>query len=430
MYDIAIIGAGWAGFNAAIEAKKLGLNIVLIEKDKLGGTCLNRGCIPTKALIRSALIYLLSKESSKFGIDIKESRFNFTEIQKRKEAIVSALTKGMQFMLKDIPLLRQEAQFISNEELIVGTDKIKAKHIIIATGSKPIQIPGLEFDGKKIISSDNLLNINELPRSLLIIGGGVIGCEFACLFSMLGTQVTIVELMPQLLPQEDKEVARKLETILRKSSITIKTNTDAKTLNLAEYELALLCVGRTPDFGNLDLNKCGIKTEKRKIIVSEHMATNVGNIFAAGDCTGIKLLAHFAAHQGQVAVENIANAAQSKQMQPHLVPNCIFTHPEIGSIGMTEDDAKKQGIEPNINRFDFLGLGMARILDESQGFVKIVSDRDNDDILGASIIGPKATELIGIITVAIQSRLKLSQLRKIIFAHPTLSESIQAAVEE
>ncbi|KPK43047.1 MAG: hypothetical protein AMJ78_00350 [Omnitrophica WOR_2 bacterium SM23_29] len=429
MFDVAIIGAGWAGFNAAREARKLGLNVALIEKDEIGGTCLNRGCIPTKALIQSAKIYSLSKKSTKFGVEITDSKINFPEIQKRKQTIVNQLCKGMQSMLKDITYMKGEAQFISNEELSVGNDTIKAKYTIVATGSKPIQIPGISFDGKKVLSSNNLLNLDNLPQSLLIIGGGVIGCEFASLFSILGTEVIIVELMPQLLPQEDKEIAKKLEVSLKKKGIKISTSTDAKTVKLDNYELVLLCIGRAPDLGGLYLTGIGVELEKTRIVTTEYLNTNIPNIFAAGDCTGGKLLAHFAAHQGEIAARNIAKPRHSQAMEPYLIPNCIFTDPEIASIGITEEEAKKKGIELESSKFDFLGSGMARILDEAEGFIKIISDKKTNDILGASIIGPKATELIGIMTVALQSRMKLSQLRNIIFAHPTLSESIQEATK-
>ncbi|MFC1658740.1 dihydrolipoyl dehydrogenase [Candidatus Omnitrophota bacterium] len=427
MFDLAVIGAGWAGFSAAQEAKRLGLQVALIEKGKIGGTCLNYGCIPTKALIQSAKIYSLSAKSAKFGIEIPTTKVNFQAIQKRKEAIIEQLGRGMQFLLKDIKVFNSEAQLLSENELSVGEEKIKAKNILIATGSNPIQLPGLGFDGKKIISSSDILDIKSLPGSLLIIGGGVIGCEFACLFSMLGVKVTIVELMPQLLPQEDSAIARKLESIFKKKGIQVHANTNAKTANLDDFDLVLLCIGREPELGGLDLNKLLLKTDKNRIITDEYSLTNIPNIYAAGDCTGKKLLAHFAAHQGTIAAGNIAKPASLRQLEPELIPNCIFTDPEIASIGITEEEAKKKGIKLRVSKFDFLGSGMARIIEEAEGFIKIISDQEKGSLLGASIIGPKATELIGIFTVAIQSGLNLEQLRNIVFAHPTLSESIHEA---
>lgn len=424
-YDLAIIGAGWAGFNAAIKAAQLGCKVALIEKDKLGGTCLNRGCIPTKTLIQSAKVYSLSKKASKFGIQVDNPKINFPEIQKRKEQIVNQLHSGMQFMLKNknINFIPAQAQLVSHEELNLSTERIKAKNILIATGSKPAELVDLKFDGKKIISSDDILNLDSIPKSLLIIGGGVIGCEFASLFSILGTDVTIIELMPQLLPQEDNEIARRLELIIKKKGIKVNTNTDAKTVNLNNYDLVLQAVGRKPCIDE-DLDKIGIKLDKNRIMVDDYLRTNIPNIFAAGDCTGSIMLAHYASYQGTLIAENLANPSQMKKVDNSAIPNCIFTDPEVASVGLTEDKAKQLGIEVKINKFDFLGSGMARILDETEGFVKIVSDKKTDNILGASVIGPKATELIGVLTLAIKSRLKTSQISETVFAHPTLSESI------
>jgi len=423
-YDLAIIGAGWAGFNAALKAAQLGLKVALIEKDKLGGTCLNRGCIPTKALIQSAKIYSLAKKSSKFGIQVDSPKINFVEMQARKEQIVGQLYNGMQFLLKNknITFLSVEAKIISQEELSVGSERIKAKNILIATGSKPAELPNLKFDAKKIISSDEILNLKEIPKSLLIIGGGVIGCEFASLFSTLGTAVTIVELMPGLLPAEDKEIAKKLETIFKKKSIKVNTNTDAKTINLADYELTLLSIGRKPVIDNPV--GIGIKFEKNKIMVDDYLRTNIPNIFAAGDCVASIMLAHYASYQGELVAQNLANPNQMKKVDNAAIPNCIFTDPEVSSVGLSEEKARESGAEIKINKFDFQASGMARILDESEGFVKIISDKKTDIVLGASIIGPKATELIGILTLAIKSRLKISQIKETVFAHPTLSESI------
>jgi dihydrolipoamide dehydrogenase len=430
MFDLAVIGAGPAGFSAVQEAKILGLKVALIEKDEIGGNCLNCGCIPAKALIQSAKIYSISKRSKRFGIGTTDPKINLSEIQRRKETIVKQISKGMQFMLKDIALMKGEAQFISTEELSVDGDKIKAKYIIVATGSRPIQLPDLRFDGKRIISSADILNLNRIPHSLLVIGGGVIGCEFASLFSIFGTEVTIVELLPQILPQGDKETAKKLEVSFKKRGIKINTNTSAKTINFDNYELVLLCIGRAPDPGGLDLEGIGIRLERNKIITNEYQNTNIPNIFAAGDCTSDKLLAHFAMHQGAIAAKNVAKPRHSKRIDPQLIPICIFTDPQIASIGITEEEAKNRGTQIKISKFDFLGSAKARILEETEGFIKIISNKETDDIIGASIIGPGAIELMGIITLAIQTHLKLPQLQSTLFAHPTLSESIHEAVRD
>jgi dihydrolipoamide dehydrogenase len=428
-YDLVVIGAGWAGFNACLRAKELNLKVALIEKEQVGGTCLNRGCIPTKTLIQSAKIFGLVKKSSQFGVEISTSAtVNFLKIQERKEKIIQQLRSGMQFLLKGIDFMPAEAVVMSAQEVRAGDKTIKTNSILIATGSRPIELANLKFDGKKIISSDQILNLKEIPKSLLIIGGGVIGCEFACLFSALGAQVTVVEKMLQILPGEDKEVARKLEGIMKKKGIKVLTNTDATMIDMSGHDFTLLCIGRIPSLSG-DLDKLGIKTEKGRIIVDEYLRTNIGNIYAAGDCTGKVQLAHFAAYQGRLAAENIARGDRQKKFSSANIPNCIFTDPEVASVGTNEEAARNSGIDIRVSRFDFLGSGMARILDETEGFIKILSNELTGQALGASIIGPRATELIAVLTLAIQSRLNIRQIKETIFAHPTLSESISEAIK-
>lgn len=430
-YDLVIIGAGWAGFNASLKAKELGLEVALIEKGQIGGTCLNRGCIPTKTLIQSAKISTLAKKSGSFGVDIAGAlKINFTKIQERKERIIQQLRQGMQFMLKNIDFINAEASIISPQELIAGNQNIKTKSMLIATGSKPFELAKLKFDAKKVISSDNILNLAEIPKSLLVIGGGVIGCEFANLFSCFGTQVSIVELMPQLLPEIDKEVARKLENIFKKKGIRVNTSTDATTLDLNNYELALLCIGRAPEIGGLNLEKIGVNLDRGRIVTDEYLKTNIPNIYAAGDCASKTMLAHFAAYQGRIAAGNIARPQYPQEAIDTNIPSCIFTDPEIASVGLSEENAQKKGLDYKISKFDFLGSGMARIMEETEGFIKIVSDKKTGEIQGASIIGPRATELIGILTLAVSTHLKISQIQETIFAHPTLAESISDALKE
>jgi dihydrolipoamide dehydrogenase len=427
-YDLAVIGAGWAGFNACLRAKELGLKAALIDKGLIGGTCLNRGCIPTKALIQSAKVYSLVKKAKAFGVEVQPPQIKFLEIQARKDKIIQQLRSGMQSMLGGVDFLNAEAQFLSSDELKVGEQIIKSKSIIIATGSRPIELKNIKFDAKKIISSEQILDLKELPKSLLIVGGGVIGCEFASLFSILGVGVAIAEIMPQLLPQEDAEVARKIETIFKKKGIKVNSSSDAASLNIADYELVLLCVGRAPDAEGLGLEKAGVIIENGRIVVDEYLRTNIPNIYAAGDCTGKVMLAHFAAYQGEIAAENIARGNHLRADNDN-VPNCIFTDPEIASLGLSEKEALDKGFDIKVNKFDFLASGMARISDETEGFIKIVSDKKSENILGASIIGPRATELVALLVLAKSSGVKLSQIRATIFAHPTISESIREAAK-
>lgn len=429
MYDLAIVGSGWAGFNAALKARELGLKVCLIEKARIGGTCLNYGCIPTKTLIQSAKIFSLIKKADIFGLKSLSPQIALARIQERKDKIIQQLARGMQSMLGGIDFLNAEAKIIADDKLKVGSQTVDAKFILIATGSRLIELGYFKFDAKRIISSDDILNLKEIPDSLLIVGAGAIGCEFASLFSTLGSKVTMVEKMPQLIPGLDNEVARKIELIFKKRGILVNTNTDATTVDLKNYSLILVCVGRVPRLEGLGLETIGVKLEKGKILVNEYLKTNIDNIYAAGDCTGGAMLAHFAAYQGRIAAENISRPADPKKADNKNIPNCVFTEPQIASVGLSEEEAKIQGLDVKVNKFDFLGSGMARIINETEGFIKIISDKKTEQIQGASIIGPTAAELIGILTLAVTGRLKISQIRDTIFAHPTLSESIHEALK-
>ncbi len=424
-YDLAIIGAGWAGFSAARKAKELGLKTALIEAREIGGTCLNRGCIPTKALLYSAKVYKQAKLASEFGIKVTSVEIDISGIQSRKEKIIQQLRQGMNLGIKGVDFYNSHTEITSNTSLEAGGKKIEAKNILLATGSVPSELPFLKFDGKKIISSDSLLQLKKLPRTLLIVGGGVIGCEFASLFGALGVEVSIVEKMPQLLPAEDSEVAKKLQVLFKKRGIKVNTGVDASRFDYKDYDLVLVCVGRRAFSGGLGLEELGVKLDKGKISTDEYLRTSVENIYAAGDCTGKIMLAHYAAYQGEVAVHNIANPGTLKPADNAVVPNCIFTDPEIASVGRLE---ATEGVQVKTKKFDFLASGMARIIGESDGFIKVVYDQESQDLLGASIIGPRATELISVLSLAVSARLKMSQIKETIFAHPTLSESIHEAV--
>jgi len=430
MYDLAVIGAGWAGFNAAVRAAELGKKVALIEKDKLGGTCLNYGCIPTKSLLQSAKIYSLAKKSSKFGVAFDKAQFNLSAALKRKQSVVDQLQSGMQFFAKskNINLIQGTAELLSEKELSIGGEAIKSDHILIAAGSQPIELPFLKFDGQKILSSNDIFNLENIPASLLIIGGGVIGCEFATIFNTLGSKVSIVELLPQILPQEDNEISRRLEACFKKKGISVSANTDVKTVSLDDYDAVLVSVGRRPCAEGLGLEKSGIATDKGRVIVDDYLRTNIPNIYAAGDCTGKIMLAHYASYQGRLVAENIAKVRAAKRADNENVPNCIFTDPEIASIGLDEKKAGEQNIEIDIKKIDFRSNAMAHILDEAEGFIKIICSKKTDEILGACVIGPKATELISVMTVAVQAHLKASKLKETIFAHPTLSEIIHEAL--
>jgi dihydrolipoamide dehydrogenase len=429
MYDLVIIGAGWAGINAALKAKGLNLKVALADKSLLGGTCLNLGCIPTKFLIHSAKILSLVSKSADFGIENTSPLINFLKVQQKKDKIVNDLRLGIQFTLKGVDLFSSEVKVITPNEVDVGGKIIKAKFILVASGSRPLELSQLKFDGKRVISSEEALSLEKLPSSLLIIGGGVIGCEFASLFSNLGVKVTILEKMAQLLPGEDKETVKKLSNIFSKKGIKVNTQTDISNFDFNSYDLILVCIGREMSPLPYGLKELGVKTNTGIIEVDDYLKTSVDNIYAAGDCASRIMLAHFASYQGRLAVENMFSAVSlRKKNYSFCMPCCIFTDPEVASVGLNEDDAVKSGIPININKFDLLGSGMARIINESSGFIKIVTNRETGLILGGSIIGPHATEIIGILTLAVSCRLNIEQLRNTIFAHPTLSESIGEAV--
>lgn len=427
MYDLTVIGAGWAGFNAALKARELGLKACLIDSGALGGTCLNHGCIPTKALIQSAKLFSRIKKSSEFGIDLDNLRINFGKIQERKNKIIRELALGMQSKLTGVDFIQSSARIISPCEIKIDGRSINTKFILIASGSIPAQLPEFKFDGIKIISSEQALALTEIPPDILIVGGGVIGCEFAGLFSRLGSRVVIAEELPFLLPGQDREVQKKLEAIFKKKGVGVETGANISSFNLRDYSKVLVCVGRSANVSGLGLENLSIRLENNAIAVDDYLKTNIANIYAAGDCTAKIMLAHYASYQGSIAVENMASNNKYKA-DNSVVPACIFTDPEIASVGLSEENAFAAGLSIEARKFDFRASAMARIIDEPEGFIKAIINRKTQEIIGASIIGPQATELIAIFTFMVSARLKISQIRAMIFAHPTLSESLREAL--
>lgn len=426
MYDLVVIGAGWAGFSAAVYASELGFKTALIERDSLGGTCLNYGCIPTKTLLNTTKLLSQFKKSAKFGINAECAAVNLTLLNQRMEEVVSHLRSGIEFLVKanKIDLLKASATILNPNQVKVDGQILEARYILIATGSKAMELPNLKFDGNKVISSAEALRITNIPKKILIIGGGVIGCEFAEIFLSLGSEVEIVELSASLLPGIDREAAKRLEAILRKRQARICLNTDAAKLNLEDYDKVLLCVGRVPYCDCFD--GIALKKERAGLAVNEYLETSVPNIYAAGDCIGGYLLAHVASYEGRLAVKNITGGNKEK-VNYKAVPSCVYTNPEIAAVGLNEDEARKLHQELSIKKIDFRSVGMSYVIDEQDGFVKIIADKQGN-LLGASIIGPKASELIHVLTIAINQGLKINQIKETIFAHPTVSESIHEAL--
>jgi dihydrolipoamide dehydrogenase len=456
-YDIAIIGAGPGGYVAAIRASQLGGKVVVIEKGELGGTCVNRGCISTKTLLASAQLLHSVKKAGEFGINSGEVSVDFSVIAKRKERIVRQLVSGIGQLFKSygVEVIKGKGKLTERikdnlVELEVEKDdgsieKVMTKKLIIATGSVPAQIPGISIDKRDVLTSDQALELEEVPSSPRIVGGGVIGVEFASIFNSLGSKVTIVELLPRIIPTEDGEISEQLKKLLVKSGIEINTGVKVKeivshngkkkvvieTPRGREEKIAqkvLIATGRKPYAEGLGLEKTGIGLEKGRILVNERMETNLPGIFAIGDVVGGVLLAHVASAEGIVASEN-AMGNQSK-IDYRVIPNCIYSFPEVASVGLSEEKAKEMGCEVAVGRFPFLANARATIMGERVGMVKILADRKTDEILGVHIVGAHATELIAEASVAIKAKVTTKDLERIIHGHPTLSEAIFEAAHD
>jgi dihydrolipoamide dehydrogenase len=436
MYDVAIIGSGPAGYVAAIRASQLNARVCVIEKALLGGVCLNSGCIPTKGLIHVAGLGSKIREVGQFGIKIGQTEIDFSKAQAFKSGIVSRLSGGIEYLFRKrgINLIKGKAEVVGSDEIRVingkggSQERIKTKNILIATGSRPAELPFLKFNGQGIVSSEQILNLSKIPKSLLIIGGGVIGCEFASLFNSLGCKVRVVEMMESLLPGIDEELSRALQGVFRKRGIEVQTKTKIQDPKEIKEELILIAVGRTPAVEGLNLEKVGIGFDKKKgIVVDEYLRTGISSIYAAGDCIGGYLLAHVASYEGVRAVENMF--IEPQPLNYTGIPNCIFTEPEIASVGLSEKEAKSKKFQIKISKFPFSALGRAHTMNDTFGFIKLVSDSRTDEILGAAIIGPSATELIAIIGMMIRLKIKVKDACGAIFAHPTMYEAVKEALE-
>ena len=413
-YDLAIIGAGWAGFNAARSAAGLGKSVCLIESKEMGGTCLNRGCIPAKAFL----------QYSKKGLP-------FPEIKKKEIEIVQRLGAGMAYLAKNqkIDYIHGEAKIEADGNISIGRDKnLRPKFILIAVGSAPADLPSLKFDHQKVISSDDVFGLDSIPKRILIVGGGVIGCEFACFFKRQGSEVDIVEIAGELLPGIDSEVSKKLLSSLQKTGISVFLNKKVEELDLGPYDKILLAVGRKAVVSDLWDKELGIRIEKSGIAVDRELRTGVRNIFAAGDCIGGYMLAHVASYEGELAANNMFLKRTARDYS--AVPVSIFTTPEIGAIGSSEDELKKTGADYKVSKVHFLSVGMAHILEDTQGFLKVMAENKTGRILGAAMIGIQATELVNFFSLAMKNKLTIADLRKTIFAHPSISEIISETAKE
>ncbi len=451
-FDVTVIGAGPGGYVAAIRAAQLGMKIGLVERDKLGGICLNWGCIPSKALLKSAELYNTFKKAEEFGFSYSDLKFDFSKIIKRSRDVADRISKGVEYLMKKnkIEVIPGTGRILNRTSIEVSkdgkvTDTIKTKFTIIATGGRPRTIPGVTIDRKKVLTSTEAMTLPELPKSLLVIGGGAIGIEFAYFYNAFGTKVTVVEMLPSILPKEDKEITKLLESSLRKQGIEILTNAKVELASVAndvtlkvstkegtnelKGELALMAVGVQGNVENLGLESLGVKVNQGAIIVDKFGKTTVDGIYAIGDVSGSPWLAHVASHQGIVAAEHLAGKA-THGFDRSNIPSCTYCQPQVASVGMTEEAAIASGYKVKVGRFPFRPLGKAMATGETEGTVKLVFDERYGELLGAHILGSEATELIAELGLARALESTYEEIHRTMHAHPTLSEAVMEAAGE
>lgn len=459
-YDLVILGGGTGGYVAAIRASQLGLKTAVVEKSKLGGTCLHKGCIPSKALLRSAEVYATTKKAEEYGVETSGVNLNFLRVQDRKQSIVHQLYTGVQQLMKkgkiDVyegigrilgPSIFSPMPGTISVEMNNGEENemLIPKNVIIATGSRPRSLQGLEIDGNVVLSSDEALELTELPKSILIVGGGVIGIEWASMLSDFGVEVTVLEYSDRILPTEDKEVAKEMNKLMTNKGITIVTSakvlpeTVSKDKNgisvkadhngeMKEFtaEKMLVSVGRLPNVEGIGIENTDIQLEKGFINTNDFYQTKESHIYAIGDVIGGLQLAHVASHEGIIAVEHIAGK-EPIPMDETLISKCIYSSPEIASVGYTEDEAKEKGFKVKVGKFPFKAIGKALVYGETDGFVKLIVDSESDDLLGVHMIGPHVTDMISEAGLAKVLDATPWEISHTIHPHPTLSEAIGEA---
>lgn len=447
--DLVIIGGGPGGYEAAIRAAQLGAKVTLIENDKLGGTCLNRGCIPTKAFYKNAEAVNSLKNMNELGISLGEYTFDMVKAKERKNEVVNKLVTGIEQLLKGnvIDVIKGKASFKEGKTLEVvseeGTQEITANNIIIATGSSTSSVPVPGIDLPNVITSDEILDFESVPKNLAILGGGVVGVEFAGIFASLGSQVTIIEFLPKILYRLDDELSKKLTVYLKKQGIKIITGSALKEVQKTEEGLKLIAgndkgevevtcdyllsaAGRRPNMDGLNLEAAGIEYDKKGIKVDNNYKTSTDGIYAIGDVIGGTMLAHIASEEGKVCVENIYG--HNSKVNYNAVPSCVFTFPEAASVGMTEDEAKEAGIEYIVGKSMFGANGKALSMGEGEGFVKVMAEKESHKLIGVHIMGPHASDIVHDGSLAIQNGLTIENIKESVFAHPTLSEVFYEAV--
>jgi len=450
-YDIVIIGGGPGGYVAAIRAAQKGLKTAVVERDALGGICLNWGCIPTKALLKSAEIAHNLKRASEFGFNVPDYSFDFKKIIQRSREVAEMNSKGVSFLFKKnkIEHITGFGKLIDPHTVAVQDNsgkevkKLSADRIIIATGGRPRSFPGVEFDRKKIISSKEAMLLEAPPKQMIIIGAGAIGVEFAYFYNSFGTEVHLIEMLPHILPVEDAEISAQLERAFKKQGIKLYTDSRVESLKKTtkgvkvkitrrekeseiEGEVALVAIGIQGNVENLGLEELGIQLEKGFIKVNKFYQTSVPDIYAIGDVIGAPWLAHVASHEGIIAVEHM-RGVEPRPMDYKNIPGCTYCQPQVASIGLTEEAARKEGYEIRVGKFPFRASGKARAISEVDGMVKLIFDEKYGELLGAHIIGPEATELIAELGIAKTLETTFAEIQNTVHAHPTLSEAIMEA---
>ncbi|MFN4008256.1 MAG: dihydrolipoyl dehydrogenase [Chitinophagaceae bacterium] len=456
-YDVIVLGSGPGGYPAAIRASQLGFKVAIIEKESLGGVCLNWGCIPTKALIKSANVYEYMKHSTAYGINASGVQHDFGAVIKRSRGVADKMSKGVQFLMKknkiDVIMGYGTVKAKGQVEVTAadGTKQlVEGKYIVIATGGRSRELPNLKQDGKKVIGYREAMVLPEQPKSMIIVGSGAIGVEFAYVYNSMGTKVTIVEFMPRIVPVEDEDISKELEKQYKKQGIDILTNSSVESVDTSgagvkalvkkqdgstvtlEADVVLSAVGVVANIENIGLEALGIKTEKGKIIVDKYQQTSVAGIFAIGDCTPGQALAHVASKEGINAAEYIAYLEKKFHHQPegidyNNVPGCTYCTPEIASVGYTEKAAKEAGYEVRVGKFPFMASGKASAAGATEGFVKVIYDAKYGEFLGCHMIGTNVTEMIAEAVVARKLETTAHEILNAIHPHPTMSEALKEA---
>ena len=446
-YDIIVIGSGPGGYVAAIRASQLGKKVAIVEKAELGGVCLNWGCIPTKALLKSAQVYTYCKNAAHYGVAVEgEVKPDFEKIVARSRTVADTMSKGVAFLMKknNIDILTGWGRLAGEGKVEVDGAVYEADAVILATGARPRQMPFMPVDGEHVISSKEALTLPRLPQSMIVVGSGAIGSEFACLYASLGVKVTVVEYMPQMMPLEDEEVAKAMERSFRKMRATVLTSTTVKAVRVEDgichvdiegkkgaetlqAEVVLSAVGVKSNIENIGLEEMSIAVERDKVVVDEHYQTSARGVYAIGDIIATPALAHVASAEAIHCVEHICGL-EPDAVDYSTIPSCVFTTPEVASVGMTEQQARDKGIEYKVGRFPFTASGKATAAGDRDGFVKLIFDNE-ERLIGAHLVGATVTEMLGEPTLAKRLGATAHTIAKTIHSHPTMHEGLMEAAE-